>query len=233
MSDQETPWEFVPEDDKADSGDGSAEELAVHIEPVEQRPATDPGRSDVELGSPVVEALTGLGHFADEEPELTETRLVEDREPDVQELLERQGYASADEIEETVPVVEAEAVVGLWRRHLESERQRLVDLRRGLTGGLPTGESQRELDSDLSTIDQHQADMASTTYELEVEHSLLHQIDYELEEVGEAFERIQAGAYGRCEMCDGPISHERLRAVPATRYCITHERLADGPSSRR
>lgn len=42
----------------------------------------------------------------------------------------------------------------------------------------------------------------------------------ELAEVEAALLRIEAGAYGRCENCGGPIGAQRLRAIPEARNCI-------------
>ncbi len=42
-----------------------------------------------------------------------------------------------------------------------------------------------------------------------------------LSKIDEAFARIEAGSYGRCEECGGDIGIERLRARPVTTLCIT------------
>ena len=42
-----------------------------------------------------------------------------------------------------------------------------------------------------------------------------------LGKIDEAFARIEAGSYGRCEECGGDIGIERLRARPVTTLCIT------------
>lgn len=42
-----------------------------------------------------------------------------------------------------------------------------------------------------------------------------------LTKIDEAFARIEAGNYGRCEECGGEIGIERLRARPVTTFCIT------------
>lgn len=44
----------------------------------------------------------------------------------------------------------------------------------------------------------------------------------QLDDVDAALERIDAGTYGRCEKCGGPIGDARLEAIPATRFCIDH-----------
>jgi DnaK suppressor protein len=47
---------------------------------------------------------------------------------------------------------------------------------------------------------------------------------HELVEVQDALARIDAGTYGKCEVCGKEISAARLDAMPATRYCIEHAR---------
>jgi RNA polymerase-binding transcription factor DksA len=227
MSNSETPWEFVPEDDDVGGEGRSAEELAMHVDSLRRRRrARDLGLSDVDVGRPETEALTGIGHLPDEEAELAEGAPADDHEPDVQELLESQGYAFAEETEEAEPGgIEA---TDRWRRHLEEERQRLVDLRRDVTDELPTGEHRGDTGDELSSVDQHQADAASMTYELEAEQALLRQIDDGLRRVEAAFGRLDAGTYGSCERCGGQIGDERLRALPAARFCVAHERAAGG-----
>jgi DnaK suppressor protein len=50
---------------------------------------------------------------------------------------------------------------------------------------------------------------------------------HELDEIDAALTRLEAGRYGLCEACRGPIPLARLRAMPATRRCancqINHE----------
>ena len=42
----------------------------------------------------------------------------------------------------------------------------------------------------------------------------------ELDEINEALKKIDNGSYGICEMCDEPISIERLKINPYAKYCI-------------
>ncbi|MFQ5683085.1 MAG: BON domain-containing protein [Candidatus Binatia bacterium] len=41
-----------------------------------------------------------------------------------------------------------------------------------------------------------------------------------IEEIDAALHRIAKGSYGRCSNCTGPILIARLRALPATRFCV-------------
>jgi DnaK suppressor protein len=43
----------------------------------------------------------------------------------------------------------------------------------------------------------------------------------EIEEIDAALARLRAGTYGACEGCGGSIPLPRLRAIPATRHCLT------------
>jgi DnaK suppressor protein len=42
----------------------------------------------------------------------------------------------------------------------------------------------------------------------------------ELDEIADALRRLGSHAYGFCESCRAPIAVPRLRAVPATRFCL-------------
>jgi len=44
----------------------------------------------------------------------------------------------------------------------------------------------------------------------------------QLAEVEAAIGRLDDGSYGRCQVCDKPITEARLEAMPATRFCIDH-----------
>jgi RNA polymerase-binding protein DksA len=44
---------------------------------------------------------------------------------------------------------------------------------------------------------------------------------HEVEEIDAAFTRLRAGTYGVCERCGGSIPLPRLRAIAATRHCLT------------
>jgi RNA polymerase-binding transcription factor DksA len=43
----------------------------------------------------------------------------------------------------------------------------------------------------------------------------------ELTEIDAALRRLEAGMYGRCEACNGPLGLQRIRAIPEARYCLS------------
>jgi RNA polymerase-binding transcription factor DksA len=42
----------------------------------------------------------------------------------------------------------------------------------------------------------------------------------EIADIDAALARIQAGSYGRCLNCGGPLGLQRLRAIPEARFCL-------------
>lgn len=107
------------------------------------------------------------------------------------------------------------------RRLLTEERTRLEDLRNRIDG---TGEEgQEDSLSELSTVDQHPADVGSETFERTKDLSVQEDVDGRLADIERALGKLDAGTYGTCEECGRAIPDERLEAVPAARFCIEHQ----------
>jgi DnaK suppressor protein len=68
--------------------------------------------------------------------------------------------------------------------------------------------------------DEHDAEGSTIGYERARVTALLGQTQRRVADLEVAVERIQAGAYERCERCGSEIGAERLDAVPATRWCV-------------
>ena len=113
------------------------------------------------------------------------------------------------------------------RQRLEEERARLEGLRSSFADEHLSDESEGESISELSSIDQHQADVGSETFEREKDISILEQVEAELDDVEHALRRLDEGSYGICEACGKPIPEERLQALPATRFCLEHQAEAE------
>lgn len=108
---------------------------------------------------------------------------------------------------------------------LARERERLQGIKEELDG--MKDESQQDSMEELSSYDQHQADVATETFEREKDLSILDNIDGELADVEHALQRIDAGTYGSCEACGKPIDDARLEAMPATRFCLQDQAQAE------
>lgn len=113
-------------------------------------------------------------------------------------------------------------------------RQRLADERARLDGVKSTfddeglnDQTESESLGELSSYDQHQADMGTETFEREKDLSILEQVEAELADVEHALRRLDDGTYGTCEVCGKAIPDERLEAMPATRLCLEHQAEAE------
>jgi RNA polymerase-binding transcription factor DksA len=111
------------------------------------------------------------------------------------------------------------------RRRLDAEWERLLEAQDAVAHEHLSAEMDDENSAELSTIDQHQADVGSEVFEREKVFSIRDQIDAKLRALQDACERLRAGTYGRCETCGAAIPDDRLAAEPATRFCVDHERL--------
>lgn len=83
-------------------------------------------------------------------------------------------------------------------------------------------ESMRDQIGELSTNDNHPADIGSEMFERSKDIALHENRERHLMDVKEALARIDSGEYGYCRTCGAPISHERLKAIPSTAYCVEH-----------
>jgi RNA polymerase-binding protein DksA len=75
--------------------------------------------------------------------------------------------------------------------------------------------------------DNHLGDMATATFDRELDEGLEEGALQTLEQIERALGRIDDGTYGICARCDKPIGEERLRARPWASLCIDDQRLAD------
>jgi YteA family regulatory protein len=82
--------------------------------------------------------------------------------------------------------------------------------------------SLRDTTAELSTLDNHPADLGTELYEREKDMALKVHEDAELAKVDEALEAISKGTYGVCDECGEDIPFERLEAVPYTTRCVEH-----------
>jgi DnaK suppressor protein len=64
------------------------------------------------------------------------------------------------------------------------------------------------------------ADEAANIYHRQVLLSLSENERNRLQEVDEALDRIESGAYGICEECGEPIGLKRLEVRPIAKYCV-------------
>jgi RNA polymerase-binding transcription factor DksA len=111
------------------------------------------------------------------------------------------------------------------KKFLSYYRQ-LIELREHVLGGLAfhtqetLNRSSKDDSGDLSGYSQHMADAGTETFDRDFALSLVSSEKEALHEIDKAIERIMNGTYGVCQINGKPISKERLKAVPFTRFSV-------------
>ena len=104
------------------------------------------------------------------------------------------------------------------RSLLTQERSKLESLRE--TGSV-------DETPDPGDVADQGADAATRTFNREIDESLLEQAEADLAEVEAAFQRVEDGTYGTCEIGGEEIPDARLEVQPATRYCVKHQQQVE------
>ncbi|MFH7594540.1 TraR/DksA C4-type zinc finger protein [Streptomyces racemochromogenes] len=84
----------------------------------------------------------------------------------------------------------------------------------------------------IAVDDEHDPEGGTTAFERAHVASLMQQARAHLEELELALDRLERGAYGRCEACGGAIAPERLEIRPATTTCVRCAAAAPGRPPR-
>ena len=94
------------------------------------------------------------------------------------------------------------------RAQLTSERERVHD-------------ELRALGVERDTYDEGFADSGQVTAERGEVDALVGSLRETLLDIDAALDKLEDGAYGRCESCGDEIAPARLEAMPAARLCIS------------
>jgi RNA polymerase-binding transcription factor DksA len=73
---------------------------------------------------------------------------------------------------------------------------------------------------DTNADDEHDPEGTTIAFERSQVGALVRQAQHHLVEIEAAMNRLDAGKYGICELCGGPIGEGRLGARPVARTCI-------------
>jgi RNA polymerase-binding protein DksA len=110
----------------------------------------------------------------------------------------------------------------------EHFKQRLLEERRRVSEALNYihEENRGQLEDDREEIpsDNHPGDMATSTFDRELDATLEGNEERLLQAIDAALQRIEDGTYGICQNCGQPINAERLEALPWTTRCIDCKR---------
>ena len=99
---------------------------------------------------------------------------------------------------------------------LEEELATVAERNSGTSSGWEANSGKMEVDA----ADENE--VADKLEELEDNSGIADKLEYQLNEVKAALERIEKGTYGICETCGQPIEIERLEANPSARISIKH-----------
>ena len=80
--------------------------------------------------------------------------------------------------------------------------------------------SQRDATGDLSAYSLHMADVATDNYDREFSLGLADNEQKLLARINAALERIEAGTFGLCDLCEKKIAKARLKVVPYAELCV-------------
>jgi len=100
------------------------------------------------------------------------------------------------------------------RAILEAERKRILDELQQMTAGRPLDE--RREGSPFGKREEE----ATESMELEKRLALEKRLKASLAEVERALQKLDAGTYGYCDICNTPIDPARLEALPQAILCL-------------
>lgn len=119
-----------------------------------------------------------------------------------------------------------------FKRQLEQEKNNLMQTINHIDdGGL--GVSLSDSVEELSTYDQHPADVGTEVFERSKDFALREDAMIKLQAIDHARQRMENGTYGICEVCGKEIPLERLRAVPYTTQCVHCRSRVEEPAYRK
>ncbi|MCK1994259.1 yteA family sporulation protein [Peribacillus muralis] len=108
-----------------------------------------------------------------------------------------------------------------FQQQLQQTKQQLKE-RLHDSGDFDLRRSMEDSTGELSSYDNHPGDQGTELYEREKDLALSEHYRDEIHDIERALAAIEAGEYGKCEVCSKEIPLERLEAIPTTTFCIEH-----------
>lgn len=117
------------------------------------------------------------------------------------------------------------AVKSAKKESTDKYKKRLVQKREELLADL--AKNREVSDETVDESAQDMADRATSAYTKEFAYSLSETDRKILLLIDEALGRLEAGGFGLCVHCNGPLQEKRLEAVPWARHCLDCQELQD------
>ncbi len=121
-----------------------------------------------------------------------------------------------------------------YKNILLKEKEKIVNLVEEMKDNTLFGDtvdhtSEKYTTSELSSYDNHLADIGTEVYMQEMQNSLTDHERMKLNDINNALYRIENGIYGICEHCKNEIDEERLEFIPETNLCAHCAKEIDSP----
>lgn len=110
----------------------------------------------------------------------------------------------------------------LLRQHKENHEDIIDDME-----NLALGDNDNNNTTELSSYDNHPAEIASELFDIEHQMALKKHQENEIKEIDKSIEKIEDGTYGLCESCEKHIDPRRLELLPQAKLCIDCARESD------
>lgn len=107
------------------------------------------------------------------------------------------------------------------KRQLMQEKQTL-EAQTNDNGNFGLADSMGGNTGELSTYDNHPADLGSEMFERGKDLALGENAEHHLTDVIRALADMESGDYGICKACGKAIPYERLEALPTAEFCVEH-----------
>ena len=111
-----------------------------------------------------------------------------------------------------------------YKQQLIKEKQKIIKLidemkDNTVFGNTTNHTSEKYTSGELSSYDNHPADIGTEVYMQDMQNSLTIHEAGKLENIENALSKIENGKYGICEECQKQIDEERLDILPETNLC--------------
>ncbi len=108
------------------------------------------------------------------------------------------------------------------RTQLEAEKVILIEELKeiGIVVDSATGEWEAVPEKQLPTADEN--DLADKFESYEERSDMLKTLKTRYQEIIAALAKLDAGTFGKCEVCGAPVEQDRLEANPAAKTCKAH-----------
>lgn len=110
-----------------------------------------------------------------------------------------------------------------YKKLLEEEKAKLVTELQSISqrsSGNPANWEAKSTDMDSDSADENET--ADVMESLDENKAISDQLEIQLLKVESALGKIEAGSYGKCNVCGQDIPEARLEANPASLTCIEH-----------